>query len=66
MVELARAIPVARLTALCHPGHRASWRVLEKCGFTRRTDRSQLVELPNLEPGRPQPVLLYEILLSDD
>ena len=66
MVELARAIPVARLSALCHPEHRASWRVLEKCGFARRADWSQLVELPNLEPGRPQPVLRYEILLSGE
>jgi len=35
VIDVARRIGVARLYALCHPQHRASWRVLEKCGFVR-------------------------------
>ena len=35
MVALAPKVGVQRLYALCHPEHRASWRVLEKCGLTR-------------------------------
>jgi RimJ/RimL family protein N-acetyltransferase len=62
MVELARAIAIARLSALCHPDHRASWRVLEKCGLTRRAGWSGQVEFPNLAPGRPCDTLRYEIV----
>jgi RimJ/RimL family protein N-acetyltransferase len=35
MVKLADARGITRLYALCHTEHRASWHVLEKCGFTR-------------------------------
>src|SRR5262245_13153351 len=35
MVDVARAVGVTRLYALCHPQHQPSMRVLEKCGFTR-------------------------------
>src|SRR5262245_2340885 len=35
MVQVARDLGLRRLTALCHPSHRASLRVLEKCGFVR-------------------------------
>jgi RimJ/RimL family protein N-acetyltransferase len=33
VLDIAGAIGVARLFALCHPAHRPSRRVLEKCGF---------------------------------
>ena len=33
IVGIADAVKIRRLFALCHPEHRASWRVLEKCGF---------------------------------
>jgi ribosomal-protein-alanine N-acetyltransferase len=35
MVDLAAARRIARVYALCHTEHGASWHVLEKCGFTR-------------------------------
>jgi GNAT superfamily N-acetyltransferase len=35
MVDVARRINLRRIYALCHPQHQASWRVLEKCGFSR-------------------------------
>lgn len=59
VVDVARRIGVARLHALCHPEHRASWRVLEKCGFVQDGSWTQQVEFPNLAPGVPQDVLCY-------
>lgn|SRR5262245_51477390 len=64
MVDVARAVGVARIYALCHPQHRASSRVLEKCGFTRDTTWSKQVEFPNLAPGSLQDALCYERLLE--
>jgi len=59
VVNVARRIGVARLQALCHPEHRASWRVLEKCGFVRDGSWTQRADFPNLAPGGPQDVLCY-------
>jgi RimJ/RimL family protein N-acetyltransferase len=59
MVELARGLGVDRLYALCHTGHAASWRVLEKCGFLREGVLRRHSEFPNLSPGRPLDVLCY-------
>lgn len=64
MVELARNTGVVRLFAHCHPGHRASWRVLEKCGFIRHSGAPTQAQLPNLAPGVMQDVLRYEFLLN--
>ena len=63
MVDVARQTNLAQLYALCHPDHRASWRVLEKCGFVRNMEWSQLTEFPNLAPGVLQEVLRYEFVL---
>jgi len=59
MVHVARRIGVRRLSAFCHPNHRPSWHVLEKCGFVRDPAGSYQVAFPNLEPGRLQDVLCY-------
>ena len=59
MVEVARDIGVGRVYAVCHPQHRASWRVLEKCGFQRDGSWNRQVEFPNLAPGISQDVLCY-------
>lgn len=64
VMEVARQTGVAHLFALCHPEHRASWRVLEKCGFVRDTTWSQQTEFPNLAPGVLQDVLRYGIVLE--
>jgi ribosomal-protein-alanine N-acetyltransferase len=64
MIEVARQVGVTHLSALCHPEHRASQRVLEKCGFVRDPDWSQPTEFPNLAPGVAQPVLRYELHLA--
>jgi RimJ/RimL family protein N-acetyltransferase len=61
MIDVARRVGVVRLAALCHPQHRASWHVLEKCGFARITGHSELAEFPNLLPGVPQDVLRYTL-----
>jgi ribosomal-protein-alanine N-acetyltransferase len=61
MVDLARRVGVARLEAFCHPQHRASWHVLEKCGFVRDVTWSRPTEFPNLAPGVLQEVLRYSV-----
>lgn len=59
MVDLAPALGVRRLYALCHPDHRASAHVLEKSGFTREGVLSGRASFPNLAPGAPSDVLCY-------
>jgi RimJ/RimL family protein N-acetyltransferase/uncharacterized glyoxalase superfamily protein PhnB len=64
IVDAARHIGVRRLRAFCHPDHRPSWRVLEKCGFVRDRGWSRQVEFPNLAPGVPQDVACYEMVFE--
>ncbi len=64
VVEVATDIGVRQLYALCHPEHRASWRVLEKCGFKRDGSWNRQVEFPNLAPGFLQEVLCYRLGLG--
>jgi RimJ/RimL family protein N-acetyltransferase len=59
MRDLASGLQVARLYALCHPEHRASSRVLEKCGFTLECTLPAHAEFPNLNPGVPSDVQRY-------
>jgi RimJ/RimL family protein N-acetyltransferase len=59
IVDAAPALGVRRLEALCHPEHRASWRVLDKCGFAREGTLRRYAEFPNLAPGEPSDVLCY-------
>jgi RimJ/RimL family protein N-acetyltransferase len=63
MIEVARALAVRRLYALCHHEHRASARVLEKCGFSLEGCLRSYAEFPNLGPVEPQDVACYAILL---
>ena len=64
MVDVSRRIGLRRVYALCYPEHHASWRVLEKCGFTRDATWSRQVEFPNLMPGVLRDVLCYELVLN--
>jgi ribosomal-protein-alanine N-acetyltransferase len=63
MVQVATDIGVNWLYALCHPDHRASSRVLEKCGFERDGRWNRRIEFPNLAPGITQDVLCYGLAL---
>jgi ribosomal-protein-alanine N-acetyltransferase len=65
MVGLAWRLDVEWLFAVCHPAHRASIHVLEKCGFVRDHGWLQQVEFPNLLPGRPQHVACFAISRPD-
>jgi [ribosomal protein S5]-alanine N-acetyltransferase len=49
VVGVASSLGLQRLTACCHLEHRASQRVLEKCGF-RREARACQSTFPNLGP----------------
>ena len=63
MIDVARGIRVTRLYALCHPDHRPSWHVLEKCGFTLDPEWTRQVEFPNLAPGVAQDARCYALPL---
>ena len=62
MVDLARGLGFDELTAECHHEHRASWRVLEKCGFVR-DDAARQTGFPNLEHGVQQAAFSYRMRL---
>lgn len=64
MVDVARRLRVVRLYALCHPRHRASQHVLEKCGFLPDGTWTQQGEFPNLAPGVRSDVLCYSLVLE--
>ena len=58
MVDLAAQLRVVRLYALCHTEHRASYRVMEKCGFTREGVLPRHLVFPNLS-NEPHDVFSY-------
>jgi RimJ/RimL family protein N-acetyltransferase len=60
---VAHRVGVVRLYALCHVDHRASARVLEKCGFEREGVLKRYAEFPNLGVDGPCDVLCYALIL---
>jgi RimJ/RimL family protein N-acetyltransferase len=62
MVDTARSIGLRRLTACCHTEHRASQRVLEKCGFVRESASCQ-AKFPNLASGVRHEAFWYALPL---
>jgi ribosomal-protein-alanine N-acetyltransferase len=66
IVTIARDLDVTRLYALCHVDHVPSWRVLEKCGFSRVALLRGGADFPNLEPDLPRDVLRYGLALEQD
>ena len=53
IIDVARRIGVVRLYALCHPEHRASRRVLEKCGAGARRQLVAASAVSKSRPGSP-------------
>jgi RimJ/RimL family protein N-acetyltransferase len=64
LIDLAPRIGVTRLHALCHPAHRPSRHVLEKCEFVRDDRATRQVEFPNLSSGVQQDALCYVLVLE--
>jgi ribosomal-protein-alanine N-acetyltransferase len=64
MRDLASRLGVRRLYAVCHVKHEASWRVMEKCGFTRQGILHAHAYFPNLQPGVASDVLCYATSLE--
>jgi RimJ/RimL family protein N-acetyltransferase len=58
MVKLAAELKISRLYAICHTEHRASWHVMEKCGFEREGILPRHSVFPNLSP-EPLDVFSY-------
>jgi ribosomal-protein-alanine N-acetyltransferase len=51
VINIAQALNVLHLYALCHPDQAASIRVLDKCGFHLEDWLEEFAEFPNLNPG---------------
>jgi RimJ/RimL family protein N-acetyltransferase len=64
VVNLARRLQLTRIGAVTHQQHRASQRVLEKCGFVRQAEPGRPMEFPNLAPGVWQDVSSYVLALT--
>jgi RimJ/RimL family protein N-acetyltransferase len=62
MIALASRLGVVRVHAQSHTQHRASWHVMEKCGFQREGVLRRHSVFPNLSP-EPEDVLLYARIL---
>ncbi len=62
VIAVARRLQVRELQAICHAGHAASRRVLEKCGF--RCAGQVAVQFPNLQPGESGDARRYELPLA--
>lgn len=59
LVTVSPEIGIRFLYACCHPEHKASSRVLEKCGFVLEGTLQRHSEFPNLESTSPMDVLCY-------
>jgi [ribosomal protein S5]-alanine N-acetyltransferase len=64
VIDVARRVGVTGLSAVCHPEHGPSRRVLEKCGFVRDVSTTRRTEFPNLSPGIEQDALCYVLALD--
>jgi ribosomal-protein-alanine N-acetyltransferase len=64
VVDIARHVGIVRLYAICHVEHRASARVLEKCGFACEGILQRYAEFPNLGTTGPLDVLCYARVLG--
>ena len=59
MLEVAQGIGIVSMSALCHPKHRASAHVLEKCDFARDLRWTKQAVFPNLLAGVNQDVWCF-------
>lgn len=59
IVRLAEPLQIVELFALCYPDHKASFRVLEKCGFVRQPERVAGPHFPNLASDSQVDALCY-------
>jgi len=64
VVNIAAAVHVRRLYALCHVRHERSVRVLERCAFVREGILHQHTVFPNLGVPEPQDVYCYSQILA--
>ena len=65
LMELAPELGISELSAFCHPLHRASIRVLEKCGFDARGTVADIFVLPNLHSGKHDVLQFTKTILGD-
>lgn len=65
LTSLVPSLGIVRLYAYTHIENRASWRVLEKCGFEREGVLRRHFAFPNLGP-EPRDVFLYARIFSPE
>jgi RimJ/RimL family protein N-acetyltransferase len=63
IVDVAASLNVCRLYTICHVEHRASARVMEKCGFEYEGRLRRFMLFPNLRGGELADVFIYSRLL---
>jgi RimJ/RimL family protein N-acetyltransferase len=59
ITEISAEIGIRRLYAYCHPEHRASSRVLEKCGYLLEGTLPRHTVFPNLENNEPIDIICF-------
>ena len=59
LLTLCPALGLKRVSAWCHHEHRASQRVLEKCGFQLEAGAPEFLQFPNLGSTTPVRILRY-------
>jgi [ribosomal protein S5]-alanine N-acetyltransferase len=64
IVVVSRGLELPRLYALCHTGHAASARVLEKCGFRCEGTLRRHSVFPNLDADEVCDVLCYAVVFD--
>ena len=64
LVGVSPEIGIRRLYACCHPAHKASARVLEKCGFVLEGTLQRPSAFPNIDNAGPNDVLCYARVLG--
>ena len=64
LTNVSPTIGIQRLYAFCHPEHKASSRVLEKCDFAFEGVLRRHSEFPNLGGAEPGDVLCYKLIFA--
>jgi RimJ/RimL family protein N-acetyltransferase len=62
VIDVARALGIRELHAICHAEHSVSQRVLQKCRFSCKANVR--ADFPNLPPGVSRDALRYELVLA--
>lgn len=63
IIAISRLAKLRRIYAICHTQQEASYKVLEKCGFSREGILRSYAIFPNLSPDELQDVYCYSLII---